>query len=124
MCGSTYTTRVLGDCIRGRQIVSMERAIHMMTQQPAELFGLRNRGVVREGFLADLVVFDPATVNAEQATLVEDLPGGTARLTAGAQGVVRVYVNGVETVRDNQATGAVPGRILRAGVDTETVKAG
>lgn len=121
MCGSTYTTRFLADTIRGRKLVPLERAIHMMTQQPAVLFGLRDRGVVSEGFIADLVLFDPETVNAEQARLVEDLPGGTARLTAGATGVSHVFVNGVETVRDNTATGAVPGRILRSGVDTDTV---
>ncbi|MBI2704186.1 MAG: amidohydrolase family protein [Actinobacteria bacterium] len=121
MCGSTYTTRFLADTIRGRKLVPIERAIHMMTEQPAELFGLHNRGVVREGFVADLVVFDPETVNSEQATLVEDLPGGTARLTAGAQGITHVLVNGIETVRDNAATGTLAGRILRSGTDTDTV---
>jgi N-acyl-D-aspartate/D-glutamate deacylase len=121
MCGSSYTTRFLGDCLRGRKLVSLERAVHMITKAPAELFGLRNRGVVAEGWAADLVAFDPDTINAGHATLVNDLPGGTARLTADAEGVVRVWVNGVETVRDNTATGAIPGQVLRAGIDTDTV---
>jgi N-acyl-D-aspartate/D-glutamate deacylase len=70
---------------------------------------------------ADVVVFDPETIGAEAATLVADLPGGAARLTAAAQGIVHVFVNGVETVTDNQSTGARPGTLLRSGRDTETV---
>jgi N-acyl-D-aspartate/D-glutamate deacylase len=60
-------------------------------------------------------------VGAENARLVEDLPGGTARLTAGAEGMVRVYVAGVATVEDNKPTGATPGKVLRSGTDTVTV---
>ena len=63
----------------------------------------------------------PATVGAEPATLVHDLPGGALRLIAGAIGVVRVFVNGVETVVDGEATGALPGTVLRSGRDTDTV---
>jgi N-acyl-D-aspartate/D-glutamate deacylase len=121
MCGTSYTTRLLADCLRGRKLATVERAVQMLTQAPAELFGLVDRGTIAPGNHADLVVFDPATVGAENARLVEDLPGGSARLTAGAEGVVRVYVSGVATVEDNQATGATPGRVLRSGRDTVTV---
>lgn len=121
MCGAPYTTRFLADCLRGRRLVPLERAVQMLTDEPARLFGLRDRGRIVEGARADLVVFDPETVGAEHATLVADLPGGTARLTAAATGVVRVLVNGVETVVDNEATGALPGTVLRSGRDTETV---
>jgi N-acyl-D-aspartate/D-glutamate deacylase len=121
MCGAPYTTRFLGDMIRGRQLVPLEAAVRMLTSEPARLFGLRDRGVVRAGALADLVLFDPATVGAEHASLVADLPGGTARLTSGAIGVHHVFVNGVETVADNRPTGATPGTVLRSGRDTETV---
>jgi N-acyl-D-aspartate/D-glutamate deacylase len=121
MCGSSYTTRLLADCLRGRKLASLERAVQMMTQAPAELFGLVDRGTIAVGNHADLVVFDPETVGAENARLVEDLPGGTARLTAGSEGVVRVYVGGVATVEDGKATGATPGTILRSGRDTVTV---
>ena len=92
MCGSPYTTRLLADCLRGRRLTSLERAVQMLTQEPAALFGLVDRGTLAEGSHADLVVFDPETVGAEHARLVDDLPGGTARLTAGSEGVVRVYV--------------------------------
>jgi N-acyl-D-aspartate/D-glutamate deacylase len=121
MCGSSYTTRLLGDCLRGRQLASLERAVQMMTQEPAELFGLVGRGTITPGNHADLVLFDPERIGAEDARLVEDLPGGSARLTAGSRGVVKVYVGGVATVSDDAATGATPGRILRSGRDTVTV---
>jgi N-acyl-D-aspartate/D-glutamate deacylase len=121
MCGSTYTTRFLGDVLRGRKLVSLERAVQMLTQEPAQLFGLHGRGTIAEGNHADLVVFDPETVGAENARLVEDLPGRSARLTAGSEGVVRVYVAGTATVEDGKATGATPGRVLRSGRDTVTV---
>jgi N-acyl-D-aspartate/D-glutamate deacylase len=121
MCGSTYTTRLLADSLRGRKLVPLERAVQMLTQAPAELFGLVGRGTIAAGNHADLVVFDPETVGAENARLVDDLPGGSARLTAGSEGVVRVYVGGVATVDGGQATGATPGRILRSGTDTATV---
>jgi N-acyl-D-aspartate/D-glutamate deacylase len=120
MCGATYTTRLLADCLRGRKLATLERAVQMLTDEPAQLFGLRDRGRVAEGYHADMVVFDPATVGAGPARLVDDLPGGAARLTAEAEGVVRVYVGGVATVVDNEGTGATPGRVLRSGVDTTT----
>ncbi|HEX6237950.1 MAG TPA: amidohydrolase family protein [Acidimicrobiales bacterium] len=121
MCGSTYTTRLLADSLRGRRLVSVERAVQMLTGEPAELFGLAGRGTIAAGNHADLVVFDPETVGSHDARLVEDLPGGAARLTAGSEGVVRVYVAGVATVKDGRATGETPGRVLRSGVDTVTV---
>jgi N-acyl-D-aspartate/D-glutamate deacylase len=101
----------------------LERAIHHFTDRPARLFGLRDRGRIAVGAWADLVVFDPATVGAQPARLVNDLPGGAVRLVAGSTGIERVFVNGVETVRDGASTGATPGRVLRSGRDTETVTA-
>jgi N-acyl-D-aspartate/D-glutamate deacylase len=121
MCGSNYPTAFLGDCLRGRKLVPVEQAVHMMTAQPAALFGLRDRGLVEEGYAADLLVFDPEAVASEPARLVHDLPGETPRLYAGSHGVVRVLVNGVETVRDGAPTGAVPGRLLRSGRDTASM---
>jgi N-acyl-D-aspartate/D-glutamate deacylase len=122
MCGSNYPTAFLEDCLRGRQLVPVTQAVHMMTGQPARLFGLRQRGVLTEGFAADLFVFDPATVGSEPARLVHDLPGHAPRLIAGSNGVVRVLVNGIETVRHGQPTGAVPGTLLRSGRDTASVR--
>lgn len=121
MMGASYTTRFLGDCLRGRKLVPLERAVQMLTDDPARLFGLKDRGRIATGYHADVVVLDPDEVGAENATLVHDLPGGTARLMSEAKGVVRVYVNGVEIVVDNKPTGELPGSVLRSGVDTYTV---
>ncbi len=120
MCGAPYTTRFLGDMLRGRRLVSLERAVQLITDDPARLFGLVDRGRVAEGGYADLVLFDPETVASENAHLVADLPGDSVRLTAGSIGVEHVFVNGVETVRAGAATGAVPGTVLRSGRDTTT----
>ncbi|MFI6050792.1 amidohydrolase family protein [Streptomyces violascens] len=121
MCGAPYTTRFLGDCLRGRKLVPLERAVKMLTDDPARLFGLRERGRIEEGFHADLVLFDPERIEAGPATLVHDLPGDSPRLDSKAIGIVSVRVNGIETLRDDRVTGAVPGTVLRSGRDTRTV---
>ncbi|MGO9456529.1 MAG: amidohydrolase family protein, partial [Acidimicrobiales bacterium] len=121
MCGSNYPTAFLGDCLRNRKLVPVERAVQMMTSQPADLFGIRDRGRLAEGMRADLFVFDPSTVGSDPARLVHDLPGGTPRLFATSTGVVRVLVNGSETIVDGEPTGAVPGAVLRSGRDTLSV---
>ncbi|MET7790973.1 N-acyl-D-amino-acid deacylase family protein [Streptomyces sp. 900116325] len=121
MCGAPYTTRFLGDCLRGRKLVPLEQAVKMLTDDPAQLFGLRDRGRIQEGFHADLVLLDPERIDAGPATLVHDLPGDSPRLDSKAIGIVSVRVNGVETLRDDKVTGAVPGTVLRSGRDTRTV---
>jgi N-acyl-D-aspartate/D-glutamate deacylase len=121
MCGAPYTTRFVGDMIRGRQLLPVEEAVRLITDAPAQLFGLKGRGRIAPGYWADLAVFDPATIGSDPATLVADLPGGSSRLTANSQGMIRVLVNGVETVADGKATGATPGTILRSGTDTRSV---
>ncbi|MDG4861606.1 D-aminoacylase [Streptomyces sp. T-3] len=121
MCGAPYTTRFIGDCLRGRKLVSLEQAIKMLTDDPAQLFGLIDRGRIEEGFHADLVLFDPETIEAGKATLVHDLPGDSPRLDSKAIGINAVWVNGVEAIRDDVVSGAVPGKVLRSGQDTRTV---
>lgn len=121
MCGAPYTTRFLGDCLRGRRLVPLEQAVKMLTDDPARLFGLRERGRIAEGWHADLVLFDPERIEAGPATLVHDLPGDSPRLDSRAIGIVSVRVNGVETIRDDEVTGAIPGIVLRSGRDTRTV---
>lgn len=124
MCGSPYPTIFLGDCLRGRKLVPVEEAVRLITDAPARLFGLTGRGRIEVGGHADLVLFDPDTIGAGPIRTVHDLPGDGARLTAEAQGVKAVYVAGTAIARDNEMTGALPGRILRSGKDTETVSVG
>ena len=121
MCGAPYTTRFIGDCLRGRKLATLERAVQMLTDDPAQLFGLWERGRIAEGWHADLVLFDPERIDAGTATLVHDLPGDSPRLDAKAIGIRAVWVNGVEAIRDDVVTGAVPGKVLRSGRDTRTV---
>ncbi|MFF1293260.1 MULTISPECIES: amidohydrolase family protein [unclassified Streptomyces] len=121
MCGAPYTTRFIGDCLRGRKLATLEQAVKMLTDDPAQLFGLRERGRIQEGFHADLVLFDPERIAAGTATLVHDLPGDSPRLDSKALGIRAVWVNGAEAIRDDVVSGAVPGKVLRSGRDTRTV---
>ena len=123
MCGAPYPTKFLNDCLHGHKLISMETAVKLMTSDPAALFGLKDRGVLRIGAIADVVVFDPATVGSHEPRLVTDLPGNSARLTADSVGMNHVFVNGVAILRDGVATGATPGTVLKSGRDTETVTA-
>ena len=118
MLGSPYPTRFLADVLRGRQLLSLPRAVQLMTSIPADLFGLSGRGRVAVGAKADLVLFDPATVDAGPVRTAFDLPQNAQRLVADPIGVHRVFVNGVETLVDGIPTGALGGRILRSGRDT------
>ncbi len=121
MCHANYPTVMLGQSVRRRGLLALEQAVRLMTDVPARLFGLRARGRVERGWHADLVVFDPATVDSGPTLARHDLPGGGERLYAEAVGVAHVLVGGVEVVRGSQLTGARPGRVLRSGADTDTV---
>lgn len=121
MCGAPYTTEFLGDCLRGKQLIGLEEAVHHLTDMPARLFGLRDRGRVAEGWIADLVLFDPATIDAGEVHMVNDLPSGAGRLVAEAEGVSKVFVNGRLTVDANVPTGVLAGTLLKSGRDTDTV---
>ncbi len=121
MCGAIYTTALLGDGVRQRGLLSWEEAVRQLTDVPARLYGLRGRGRIAEGCWADLVAFDPGRVGHGPERTRDDLPGGASRLVADAIGIEHVWVNGVAVVTDGRPTGATPGRVLRAGTDTDTV---
>ena len=123
MCGAIYSTSLLGSAVRDRQLLTVEEAIHQLTDVPARLYGLRDRGRIAPGAHADLVLFDPQTVGHGSDRTRNDLPGGAARLYADATGIEHVIVNGVEVATAGAATGASPGTLLRSGRDTETVTA-
>jgi N-acyl-D-amino-acid deacylase len=100
--------RILGQFVRDERLLSLEAAIRKMTAAPAARLGLRDRGVVRDGAIADLVVFDPATVRSN-ATYDEP--------RRFPDGIEHVIVAGIPVVAGGQPTGARPGRALRHGRD-------
>ena len=121
MCGAVYSTSMLGEGVRKRGLLSWETAIRELTDVPARLYGLRDRGRVGVGCWADLVVLDPDRIGHGPEHTRDDLPGGAGRLYAEAEGIEHVLVNGVEIARGGTLTGATPGAVLRSGVDTDTV---
>jgi N-acyl-D-aspartate/D-glutamate deacylase len=123
MCGAIYSTSLLANAVRKHQVVSIEEAVRLLTDVPARLYGLVDRGRIAEGAHADLVLFDPETVDHGVERTRYDLPGGAPRLYAEATGITSVIVGGVEVCQDGTATGALPGTLLRSGRDTQTVRA-
>ncbi len=123
MCGAIYTTSLLGQGVREHQVVTLEEAVRLLTDVPARLYGLAERGRIMPGWHADLVLFDPATIDHEPERTRYDLPAGAPRLVAEARGITSVWVGGVEVCRGGVATGALPGTVLRSGRDTHTVPA-
>ena len=115
-----FSTQVLGNGVRTHGVISLEAAVHQLTQVPAELFGLRERGVLRSGWHADLVVFDPATVGSGAVHMRQDLPADEPRIYADAHGVQHVFVNGTQIINNGVHTQALPGIALRSGRDTQT----
>jgi N-acyl-D-aspartate/D-glutamate deacylase len=117
MCGASFSTFVLGDAVRAGHI-GLEEAVHLLTDVPARLYGLRDRGRIAAGAYADIILFDPATVGPAGERTHADLPGGASRIVADSTGMHHVLVGGTEIVRDGAYTGATPGVVLRAGRDT------
>ena len=118
----SFSTAMLRSC-RERGLMPLEEAVSLITDRQARLYGLRERGRIEEGWHADLVIFDEATIAPGPVTWRNDLPAGAGRLSGEAVGISSVIVNGVEVVRDNELTGERSGTLLRSGRDTETVTA-
>ena len=101
--------------------VGLEEAVQMLTQAPAGLIGLKDRGTIREGAIADLVIFDESRIGCGPTHTRFDLPGGAGRLYAEAEGIGHVIVNGREAIRGQELVDGTAGTILRSGRDTYTV---
>jgi N-acyl-D-aspartate/D-glutamate deacylase len=112
------TTAMLGRACREMKLLSFEEAISFITDAPAQLYGLKDRGRLATGCHADVVVLDPTTVAARPVEIRHDLPGGAWRLYGEADGIDHVLVNGTEIVDHGRLTGARPGRVMRAGSDS------
>jgi N-acyl-D-aspartate/D-glutamate deacylase len=112
---SSLHTHLLGYWVRDRQALTLEDAVRMVTLAPANAWGFADRGLVRAGMVADLNVFDPATVGPAVPTLVDDLPAGGRRLDQRSDGFLATLVGGDVTILEGSLTGSTPGRLLRGG---------
>jgi N-acyl-D-aspartate/D-glutamate deacylase len=110
---SSLQTQVLADWVRRRHALTLEEGVRMLTLEPASAWGLHDRGLLREGLAADVVVFDPDRVAPDMPEVVNDLPAGARRLRQRATGFHASIVNGQVVLRDGEHTGAYPGRVLR-----------
>jgi N-acyl-D-aspartate/D-glutamate deacylase len=119
LCDACYSTYLLGHWVRERKTFTVEQAVHNLTQRPAEMFGITDRGLLAAGRPADVVVFDPKTVGPGPLKRVYDLPAGADRLVSEASGIDAVIVNGKLIRRDGKdavaANDKLPGRLLRHG---------
>ena len=110
---SSIHTYLLSHWVRDRQDFTLEEAVRMLTLAPATVWGFADRGLVREGFVADLNVFDPETITPELPIVATDLPGGAKRLVQKASGIRATIVAGQVVLDQGAPTGALPGRLLR-----------
>ena len=115
-----YTTRFLEGAVRQHKLLTLEEAVAAITNAPAELYGLRDRGRLERGAYADVVIFDESTVGPGTLTTRFDLPGQQGRLYSEPEGISHVFVNGTVIVDDGHFTGVIPGTLLRSGLDTHT----
>jgi N-acyl-D-aspartate/D-glutamate deacylase len=118
------TTQLLGEAVRTRGMFTLEEGVRRLTSHLADTFGLTGRGRIAAGAAADLVVFDPDTIDCGPIEMRRDLPGGEVRLYAESVGIEHVIVNGVPVARGNEPTGRLGGKVLRGGRDTYTVPLG
>jgi N-acyl-D-aspartate/D-glutamate deacylase len=107
-------THLLGHWVRDRQEFTLEEAVRMLTLAPAMAWGFTDRGLLREGMVADLNVFDPERVGPAVPEVVRDLPRGGKRLSQKSEGFRATLVGGEVTILDGEPTGARPGRLVRS----------
>jgi N-acyl-D-aspartate/D-glutamate deacylase len=109
--GADYTTRLIAEWVPNT--LSLEQAVYRLTGMPATVHGLRDRGFVREGAYADLVLFDPDKLGAGESYLLQDFPADSARYVVDAEGYAAIIVNGALTMEHGKYTGATSGQVIR-----------
>jgi N-acyl-D-amino-acid deacylase len=116
LCNAGYPTYLLGNFVRGKQALTLEHAVKRITSEPAEFFGMPDRGKLQPGMAADITIFDLDRVGSpERPEIRHDFPGGGRRLVTQAQGIEYTIVNGTILYESRRHTGALPGRVLRSG---------
>jgi N-acyl-D-aspartate/D-glutamate deacylase len=114
--GGQYPTDMLERMVREREMLSLEEAHWRLSALPALCAGFRDRGFLREGAPADVVVYDFENLHVRPMEIVHDLPGGEWRRVRKAEGFRSIVVNGQVTIENDRESGAYPGRLLRHGV--------
>ena len=111
--GSSLQTHMLSYWVRDRQAFTLEEAVRKLTFENASAWNISDRGLLRTGMAADILVFDEAAVKPCLPTVEHDLPGGERRLVQKAEGIDATIVNGEITLEGGESTGAVPGTVIR-----------
>src|SRR4051812_3140564 len=115
LCDSGYPTYVLGTWVREKKVLTLEEAVRRMTSDPADFFGIRDRGRIKPGLAADIVMFSEEEIGSGgRPERLYDLPGGAKRMVMRSRGVERTLVNGVVTWESGKLTGAAAGTVLRS----------
>jgi N-acyl-D-aspartate/D-glutamate deacylase len=115
LCDSGYPTYVLGTWVRERKVLSLEEAVRRMTSDPADFFGIKDRGRLQPGLAADIVIFSEKEVSsAGRPERLYDLPGGAKRMVMRSRGIEHTLVNGEVTWERGALTGAAAGKVLRS----------
>ena len=111
--GFGFSTRLLSEWVREKQAMTLEQAVRRLTFDSASIFGLYDRGLLRPGMVADIVIFDPHTVRPLPLEVVHDFPTGAKRIKEPAEGIMATVVNGEVLMENGKHTGVLPGRVLR-----------
>ncbi len=111
---TSIQTYLLAWWVRERQAITLEQAVRMITLTPALTWGFANRGLVREGYYADLNVFNPDTIAPDMPIVTTDLPAGAQRLKQKSNGILATIIGGRKTFANGEHTGALGGRLLRS----------
>ena len=111
--GYGYCSRLLSEWVREKKIMTMEHAVRRLTFDSASALGLYDRGLLRPGLNADVVIFDPDTVRSGPESIVHDFPAGGWRVKEPAEGVMATIVNGQVLLENGEHTGALPGKVAR-----------
>jgi len=113
---SSLQTHLLSHWVRDKEAFTLEEAIRLITYDTATNWGFHDRGLLREGLAADIVVFDPDAIAPRMPEVVNDLPAGARRLKQYADGLKATVINGEIVLKDNEHTGALPGQLLRGSL--------
>jgi len=111
---SSLQTHLLSHWVREKEALTLEEAVKQITYNTATLWGLHDRGLLREGMAADIVVFDPETIGPNMPEVLNDLPAGAMRLKQTASGILNTVVNGEIFLTNNEHSGATAGQLLRS----------